>query len=152
VQNLLSSSLLIKKIKNKIYRTIILAVVLYGCETWSRTLREDCRLREFENRVLRRIFGRNRNEVTGDWRNRHNEQLNGLNSSPSNVLAIKSRIRWARHVARMGDRRYAYGVLVGHLLERVHLEDPGVDGRIIVKWIFRKWNVGTWTGSIWPRK
>jgi hypothetical protein len=141
-----------KKIRIKIYRTIILAVVLYGCETWSRTLTEDRRLGVFENRVLRKIFGRNRDEVTGDWRNRHNEQLNSLNSSPSNILVIKLRIRWARHIARMGDGLCAYGVLVGHLLETVHLEDPGVDGRIIVKWIFRKWNVGTWTGSIWPRK
>jgi len=68
VQNLLSSSLLYKKLKIKIYRTIILPVVLYGCETWSLTLREKRRLRVFENRVLRRVFGPKRDEVTGEWK------------------------------------------------------------------------------------
>ena len=72
VQNLLSSSLLSKKLKIKIYRTIILPVVLYGCETWSLTLREERRLRVFENRVLRRVFGPKRDEVTGEWRKLHN--------------------------------------------------------------------------------
>jgi len=72
LQNLLSSSLLSKNLKIKIYRTIILPVVLYGCETWSLTLREERRLRVFENRVLRRIFGPNRDEVTGEWRKLHN--------------------------------------------------------------------------------
>ena len=75
VQNLLSSSLLSKTLKIKIYRTIILSVVLYGCETWSLTLREECRLRVFENRVLRRLFGPKRDEVTGEWRKLHNEEL-----------------------------------------------------------------------------
>jgi len=78
VQNLLSSSLLSKKLKIKIYRTIILPVVLYGCETWSLTLREERRLRVFENRVLRRIVGTWRDEVIGDWRKLHNEELNDL--------------------------------------------------------------------------
>ena len=78
VQNILSSSLLSKNLKIKIYRTIILSVVLYGCETWSVTLREERRLRVFENRVLRRIFGPKRNGVTGEWRKPHNEQLNDL--------------------------------------------------------------------------
>ena len=76
VQNLLSSRLLSKNVKIKIYRTIILPVVLYGCETWSLTLREERRLRVFENMVLRRIFGPRRDEVTGDWRGLHNEELN----------------------------------------------------------------------------
>ena len=67
MQNLLSSSLLLKKLKIKIYRTIILPVVLYGCETWSLTLREERRLRVFENRVLRRVFGPKRDEVTAEW-------------------------------------------------------------------------------------
>jgi hypothetical protein len=75
VQNLLSSSLLSKNVKTKIYRTIILPVVLYGCETWSFTLREECRLRVFENRVLRRIFGPKRDEVTGEWGRLHNKEL-----------------------------------------------------------------------------
>jgi len=78
VQNLLSSRLLSKNLKIKIYRTIILTVVLYGCETWSLTLREESKLRVFENMVLRRIFGPRRDEVTGDWSRLHNEELNDL--------------------------------------------------------------------------
>ena len=80
MQNLLSSSLLSKKLKNKIYvyRTIILPVVLCGSETWSLTLREERRLRVFENRVLRRVFGPKRDEVTGEWRKLHNEELSDL--------------------------------------------------------------------------
>jgi len=78
-----------KTFKIKIYRTIILPVVLYGCETWSLTLREERRLRVFENRVLRRIFWTERDEVTREWRKLHNEKLNDLYSSPSIVRAIK---------------------------------------------------------------
>ena len=78
VQNLLPSSLLSKNLKIKIYRTIILPVVLYGCETWSLILWEERRLRVFENRVLRKIFGPKRDEVTGEWRKLHNEELNDL--------------------------------------------------------------------------
>jgi hypothetical protein len=78
VQNLLSSRLLSRNLKIKIYRTIIFPVVLYGCETWSLTLREERRLRLFENRVLRSVFGPTRDEVTGEWRKLHNEELNDL--------------------------------------------------------------------------
>ena len=78
VQNLLSSRLLSKNLKVKIYRTIILPVVLYGCETWSLTFREESRLMVFENRVLRKVFGTKRDEVTGEWRKLHNEELNDL--------------------------------------------------------------------------
>jgi hypothetical protein len=85
VQNLLSSSLLSKNLKIRIYRTIILPVVLYRCETWSLTLKEERRLRVFENRVLRRIFRPKRDEVKGEWRKLHNEELNGLYSLPNIV-------------------------------------------------------------------
>jgi hypothetical protein len=80
VQNLLTSNLISKNVKIKIYRTIILPVVLYGCESWSLILREECRLRVFENKVLRRIFGSKRDEVTGEWRRLHNKQLYALYS------------------------------------------------------------------------
>ena len=115
VQNLLSSSLLSKNLKIKIYIcNIILLVVLYGCETWSLTLREERKLRVFENMVLRRIFGPRRYEVTGEWRRLHNEELSDLYSSPNTVRVTKSRgMRWAGHVVRMGEERGVYRVLVG---------------------------------------
>ena len=78
-----------KNLKIKIYRTTILLVVLYGCGTWSLTLRQERRLRVFENRVLRKIFGAKRDEVTGEWRNLHNEELNDLYCSPNIVRVIK---------------------------------------------------------------
>ena len=92
-----------KNLKNKIYRTIILPFFLYGCETWSLTLREERKLRVFENMGLRRIFGPRRDEVTWEWRRLHSEELNDLYSSPNNLRVIKSRrMRWTGHVARMG--------------------------------------------------
>jgi len=91
MQNLLSSRLVSKNLKIKIYRTIILPVVLYGCETWLFTLREERKLRVFDNMVLRRIFGPRRDEVTGEWRRLHNKELNDLYSSPIIVRVIKSR-------------------------------------------------------------
>jgi hypothetical protein len=110
----LSSLLLYENIKIRIYKTIILPVVLYGCETWFLTLREVHRLRVFENRVLMRIFGPKRDEVTGDWRKLHNEELYNLYSSSNIIRMIKSRrMRWAGYVARMGEKMNAYWTLVG---------------------------------------
>jgi hypothetical protein len=109
VQNLLSSRLLSKNLKIRIYKTIILPVVLYGCETWYLTLMEEQRLGVSENRVLRRIFGPKRDEVTGQWRKLHNEELHDLYYSPSTIRIIKVRMRWAGHVARMGRRGTCIG-------------------------------------------
>jgi hypothetical protein len=100
--------------KIKIYKTIILPVVVYGCETWPLTLREKRRLKVFENRVLRRIFGPKRCEVAGEWRKLHNEQLNDLYSLPNIVRVVKSRrMRRAGHVACIGEDRGVHRVLVG---------------------------------------
>jgi hypothetical protein len=141
VQNLLSSGLLSKNLKIKIYRTIFLPVVLYGCETWSLTLREESRLRVIENRVLRRIFGPNRDEVTGKWIKLH-EDINDLHCSANIVRVIKSRrIRWAGHVARLGIVEVYTGFWWGNLRERNQMEKPGTDWRIILRWIFGKWDV-----------
>ena len=99
--------MLSKNTNSKIYRTIILPVVLYGCETGSPTLREEHRLRVFENRVLRRIFGPKRDEVTGQWRKLHNEELNDLYFSPNIVRVNKPRrMKLTGNVARMGGKRY----------------------------------------------
>jgi hypothetical protein len=96
--------MLSKNVEISIYKTIILPVVLYGCEMWSLTLREEHRLSVFENRVLRRIFGPKRDGVTGEWRKLHNEELRDLYSSPRIIRMINCRMRWAAYVARMGRR------------------------------------------------
>jgi len=108
-------------------------------------MRDKCRLRGFENRDLWRIFGPQRDEVRGEWRKLHNEELYDLYSLLNIVRVIKSRImRWVGHVASMEDRRVEVytGFWWGNLRERDHLQDPGIDGRIILRWIFRKWDVG----------
>jgi hypothetical protein len=107
----LSSRLLSRNVKVKIYKIIILPVVLYGCETRSLTLREENRLRVFENRVLRRIFGPKSDELTGEWRKLHNEELHILYYSPNIIRQIKSRrMRWAGHMSRMGEQGNVYRV------------------------------------------
>jgi hypothetical protein len=136
VQSLLSSRLLSRNVKVKIHKTIILLVVLYGCETWSLKLREEHRLRVFENRVLRRIFGPKKDEVTGEWRKLHNEELHNLYSSPDIIRQVKSRrMRWAGHVARMGEERKCTTFWWEIPKEREHLEDQGVGGKMGSEWI-----------------
>jgi hypothetical protein len=108
VQNPLSSELLSKNLNIRIYKTIILSVVLHGCETWYLILRETHRLGVFENKVLKRIFEPKRDELTGEWRKLHNKELPYLYSSPSIIRIIKARMRWTGHIARMGQKRNSY--------------------------------------------
>jgi hypothetical protein len=104
VQSLLSCRLLSRYVNAKIYKTIILPVALYGCETCPVTLREKNRLRVFENRVLRRIFGPKMDEATGEWRKLNSEELHNLYSSPDIIRQIRPRrMRWAGRVAHMGE-------------------------------------------------
>jgi hypothetical protein len=112
-------------------------VVLYGCETWYQTLREEHRLGVFENRVLTRTFGPKRDEVTGELRKLHNEELHDLYSSPSIIIIMKKKKkkRWAGHVTRMGEKRNAYRLLVGKPEGRKPLEGQDVGGWIILGWI-----------------
>ena len=112
--------------------------------------RDERRLRVFKKRVLRRVFGPKRDEVIGEWRKLHNEELSDLYSLPNIVRVVKSRrMRWAGHVARMEEGRVMHRVLVGKPEGKRSLGRPNVDGRIILRWIFRKWEGVVGTGWIW---
>jgi hypothetical protein len=99
--------------------------------------------------VLWRTFGPHRDEVKGEWRKLRNEELHDLYRSPTIVRVIKSRMRWQVHVARMEEGEACKGYLWENLREREHWGDPGVDGRITLRWIFKKYGVGVWTGLSW---
>jgi hypothetical protein len=121
-----------KNLKIKIYKTVILPVVLYGYKTWSLTLREEHRLRVFGNRMLMRVFGPKKNE-DGLWRKLHNDELHSLYSSPNIV-----RMKWVGHVAHMGEGRGIYMVLVGTPKVRDHWEHLGMCERPTVRWTLRR--------------
>jgi hypothetical protein len=154
VQSLLSSCLLSRNLKVKIYKTIILPVVLYGCETWSLTLREEHRLGVFENRVLWRIFGSKRDEVTREWKKLHSGELHNLYSSPDIIRQIKSRrMKWVGHVAWMGEERNVYWVLVGKSQGKRPLGKPRCRWEDRTKMDLREicWagDGGVWSGFTW---
>jgi hypothetical protein len=125
---------------------------LYGCGTWSLTLREEHRLRVFESRVLRRILGPKRDEVIGERRKLHSEDLHVLYSPPNIIRQIKSRrMGWAGHVAGSGMKRKVYKVLAGTPEGKKHLEDQSVDGRMGLEWILGRLVGGVYSGSSWLR-
>jgi hypothetical protein len=131
------------------YKTIIYPVVLYGCEIWSLTLKEDHKLRVFEIRVLRMIFGPKRAKVTLRWRKLHNEELCGLHSSPSIIRIIKSRrTRWVGHVARIGEKKNTYRLLVGKAAGKRPLGRPRCRWMDNIKMEIGKiiWGDVDWTG------
>jgi hypothetical protein len=131
------------------YKTAILPLILYGCKTWSPTLREEHRMRVFENSVLR-IFGPKRKEES--WRKVHNDELHGPHSSPNIVRVIKSRrMKWVEHRACMGRRKVFTGFWLGGPNGRDHWKDLSIGGRITLRWILRIWGLMEQTGFDWLR-
>jgi hypothetical protein len=145
VQNILSSRLLSKNLEIKTYKTIILPVLLYGCETWCLALGEVHRLKVFENRVLRRIFGSKREEVAGGWKDCI------MRSFISRMLHQTLRIRLAGLVARMEEMRNAYKIFVGKYEGKNHLEDISLGGKILLEWIMGEKCGKVLNGFIWLR-
>jgi hypothetical protein len=144
--------LLSRNLEVKIHKIVILPVVLCGCETWSLTLREEHRLREFENRVLRKIFGPKRDEITGEWRKLQNGELHNLSSSSDIIKEIKSRrMRWSGHVAQMGEGRNVYRVLVKKPEGKRPLERPRRRWEDGQKKDLREMGWGGWSGFTWLR-
>jgi hypothetical protein len=112
---------------------------LHGCETWSLTIREERKLRIFENRVLRTIFGLKRDEMTGGWGKLHNEEFHNMCSSPNTILIINSRrMRWTGHIACIGEKRHTYRVLVGKPEGKRPLGRPGHRREDNIKMVFRE--------------
>jgi hypothetical protein len=150
----LSPRLLSNNVKIRIYKIIILSVFLYGCETWSLTVREEHRVRVFEDRELRIIFESKRYEVTGGWRKLHNEELRELYSSESIIRIITSRrMRWAGHVMGMGEKRNVYRLLVGKPERKSPLGRPRnrwVDN-IMMDVVDIGWSVVDWIGLVQDR-
>jgi hypothetical protein len=133
VQSLFSSRLLSKDLQLKIYKIIILPVILYGCETWFLILKEKQRLRGYENRVLRRVFRHKREEVVGGWRRLHNVELHNFCASPDIIRTFNSsRMTWSGHVARMRETKNACRILIRKCERKDHSEGLGIDGRIIL--------------------
>jgi hypothetical protein len=130
------------------YKLIELATVVTSAEGQS----YDFGCSSNQSIALKRITKQNVTCTEGEWRKLHNEELNDLYTSRNIVRVINSRrMRWAGHVARMGGGEAYTGFWWGNLRKRDHLGDPGVDGRIILRWIFRKWDVSSWTGWSWLR-
>jgi hypothetical protein len=133
--------LITKNLKINIYRTTILPVVLYGCETWSVTSRQEHRLRVLQNTVVRKIFGPKSDEVLGEWRRLNNKEVYDLYSSPNIICVMKARMRRVGHVA-IWETEVHTGFWWGNLRTKEHLENPGTDERTSLKWIFKKWEWG----------